>query len=267
MWSWRQLKTAGSEENSLCCLIQYIDRLVQNAVWIQKVTEKMPKVYLPLKLLPVISKAWCSMTATHTGEVCREIDKKILGKYQTLQKFWSAHIQSNLIILFLGAIVFTDEQNSSSSWQTPQQYVATVQHDTDPFMANWGNRTEVLKGHSLMTQNKNCDAWIMFTYCYLYVFFPGKKSLEGAPGRQPLSLYSMTFAKAVPARWCIFSPPSVFPWVYKTHSVWHSGLKKNLFLALRAIWPHLLFIWNVLTGISAMCQMAQSGPFYFIHIF
>lgn len=171
-------ETAGSEENSLCCLIQYIDRLVQNAVWIQKVTEKMPKVYLPLKLLPVISKAWCSMTATHTGEVCREIDRKILGKYQTLQKFWSAHIQSNLIILFLGAIVFTDEQNSSSSWQTPQQYAATVQHDTDPFMANWGNRTEVLQGHSLMTQNKNCDAWIMFTYCYLYVVFPGKKALK-----------------------------------------------------------------------------------------
>lgn len=47
---------------------------------------------------------------SHLEEVWRQIGNKILIK--TLQKFWSTHIQSNEITLFLEAILFTDEQKS-----------------------------------------------------------------------------------------------------------------------------------------------------------
>lgn len=136
----------------------------------------MPKVYLTLKLLPVISKPWCRMTATHTGEVCRELDRKLLEKYQKLQKFWSAHIHSNLIVLFLGAIVFSrwteqlrqlaDSTAVCSHSATPYWYI-----HGQPGQQNWGSTGSF--GDD--TENKNSDAWIMFTYCYLYVLFPGKK--------------------------------------------------------------------------------------------
>jgi len=54
------------------------------------------------------------MKATRS-EVRRQIDNNTLDKYQKLQKFWNAHVQSNLIVFFLGATAFTDEQKSSSS--------------------------------------------------------------------------------------------------------------------------------------------------------
>jgi len=94
-----------------------------------------------------------------------------------------------------------------------------------------------------------------------------ENSPGGAPGLQTLSLYSMTFANAGLSGQCILSPPSVFPRVSKTHTVWHAVYTwKNIFLALWAICTHLLFIWNFLTRISTIHQMAWSGPFYFIHM-
>lgn len=62
-------------------------------------------------------------------EVWRQIGNKILVK--TLQKFWSTHTQSNLIILCLEAILFTDAQKSSKSWQTPEQYTGTLPRNTE----------------------------------------------------------------------------------------------------------------------------------------
>lgn len=70
----------------------------------------------------------------------------------------------------MGAITVTDKQKSSVA---PQKFVAMIQCHIDAVRL-----TECISptgSHGDETENKNCDAYLISTYCSLYVVLPGKK--------------------------------------------------------------------------------------------